>query len=115
MKNIFLWIGVALIIAATVIGQFTGVGIAVYLELAGYAIGLASCILGVITKTEKKDWKLYVSIIGIVIGSALLVFAGVSKDIITTLISAISGVVVLIAGLLPVFLAKKEDKKESKA
>ena len=108
MKNIFVWIGVAFIAFATLFGQLTGIGVAVWLELAGYSIGLACCILGIISKAEKRDWKLYVAIIGIVVGSALLVFAGVSEDKIKTLISAIFGLVVLVASMIPILLGKKE-------
>lgn len=109
MKNVFIWVGVAFIIAAVVIAQLTGVSQAVWLELAGFSIGLASCILGIVSKAEKKDWKLYTAIIGIVIGCALLVFAGITKDTITTLITAIFGLVVLVVSLLPVLLSKKKE------
>ena len=107
MKNIFIWIGVCLIIAATIIGQFTGVAVSSYIELAGFAVGLATCILGITNKAEKKDWKLYVSIIGITISSILLVFAGLIENQIATLISAVAGVVVLIVSILPTFTKKK--------
>jgi uncharacterized protein involved in response to NO len=86
----------------------TGIGVAVWLELAGYSIGLACCILGIISKAEKRDWKLYVAIIGIVVGSALLVFAGVTEDKIKTLISTIFGLVVLVVSMIPILLGKKE-------
>ena len=102
------WIGVALIAFATLFGQLTGIGVAVWLELAGYSIGLACCILGIISKAEKRDWKLYVAIIGIVVGSALLVFAGVTEDKIKTLISTIFGLVVLVVSMIPILLGKKE-------
>lgn len=108
MKNIMVWIGVALIAFATLFGQLTGIGVAVWLELAGYSIGLACCILGIISKAEKRDWKLYVAIIGIVVGSALLVFAGVTEDKIKTLISTIFGLVVLVVSMIPILLGKKE-------
>lgn len=110
MKNIFIWVGVALIVAATIVAQFTGVAVASWVELAGFAIGLACCIVGIVSKAEKKDWKLYVSIIGIVAGSTLLVFAGIAKDTITTIITAVFGLVALIASLLPVLLVKKVKK-----
>jgi len=112
MKNIFVWIGVIFIALSTFVGQMTGIGVAVWLELAGYSIGLACCIVGIISKAEKKDWKLYVAIIGIVIGSALLVFAGVTEDKIKTLITTIFGLVVLVASMLPVLLSVKKDKEK---
>ena len=112
MKNVFVWIGVILIALSTFFGQMTGIDVAVWLELAGYSIGLACCIVGIISKAEKKDWKLYVAIIGIVIGSALLVFAGVTEDKIKTLITTIFGLVVLVASMLPVLLSVKKDKEK---
>lgn len=108
MKNILIWCGVAIIVAATVIAQFTGIETAVWIKLAGFAIGLASCILGLVQKAEKKDWKLYASITGIVVGAALLVFGGLAEGTITTLISLVAGVVVLIISILPAFIKKKE-------
>lgn len=107
MKNIFIWIGVALVVAATIIGQFTGIPAASYIELAGFAVGLATCILGIVTKAEKKDWKLYVSIVGITLGSILLVFAGLVESQIATLISAVAGLVVLIISILPAVIKKE--------
>lgn len=111
MKNIFIYIGIAVIIAATIVGQFTGLDSAMYIELAGFAIGLASCILGIFKKAEKKDWKLYVSVIGTVIGAMLMVFGGISENTIKTLIGLIAGVVVLVVSLLP-SLIKKDKPKE---
>ena len=78
-----------------------------YIELAGFAVGLATCILGIVTKAEKKDWKLYVSIVGITLGAILLVFAGLVESQIATLISAVAGLVVLIVSILPAFIKKK--------
>lgn len=108
MKNILIWIGVAFIIAATIVGQFTGIEVATWVELAGFAIGTAACIVGIFRKAEKKDWKLYVSIIGIILGAGLLTFAGVSKDVVISLITMVVGIVALIAGLLPTILKKKK-------
>lgn len=112
MKNLFLWIGVVLIIASTVIAQLTGIEVASWIEMAGLAIGLASCISGIINKSEKKDWKLYVSIIGITLSSCLLVFAGITESTITTIITTVSGLAVMIIGILPVLLQKKKDSAE---
>ena len=109
MKNVFVWVGVALIAISTLFGQMTGQGVAVWLELAGYSIGLACCIVGIVSKAEKKDWKLYVAIIGIVAGSALLVFAGVTEDKIKTLITTIFGLVILVISMLPVLIKKVES------
>lgn len=109
MKNIFIWVGIALVVLASVIGQFTGVSVASWIELAGFTVGLASCVVGILKGTEKKDWKLYVSIVGMIVGVALCVFAGIAESSITTLITAVAGLVVLIVSLLPKLLAKKSE------
>jgi len=109
MKNIFIYVGLALIIAGAVIGNFTGVAAASWIELAGFAFGLASCIAGIVNKAEKKDWKLYVSLFAISIGTILLVWAGIAQETITSLITAVIGLVVLVTGLLPVLFAKKKS------
>ena len=110
MKNIFIYIGIAIIVAATIVSQFTGIEVAAWIELSGFAVGLAACIVGIVNKAEKKDWKLYFSIAGIVIGTVLLVFADIAQSTIATLISLVAGIVVLIISLLPALIKKKEKK-----
>ena len=110
MKNIFIYIGLALIIAGAVIGQFTGIDAASWLELVGFAAGLATCAIGIVNKaekTEKKDWKLYIAMAAIAIGTILLIWAGISQSVISSVISTVIGLVVLVTGLLPVLLSKK--------
>lgn len=107
MKNILVWVGLIVLIAATAVGEFTGIALADWVELAGWSIGMALCVLGIVSKAEKKDWKLYVSIVGIIVGVFLLALAGISKDTITTVITAVFGLVVLIISILPALLPKK--------
>lgn len=109
MKNIFIYVGLALIIAGAVIGNFTGIAAANWIELAGFAFGLASCITGIVSKAEKKDWKLYMSLFAISVGTILLVWAGITQETITSLITAVIGLVILVTGLLPVLLIKKKS------
>lgn len=111
MKNILIWIGVVFVIIGTAVGQFVGIQAASLIELAGWTIGLACCVVGIVSKSEKKDWKLYLSIVGIIIGVALLAFAGVSEDKIKTLITAVIGLVILIASIIPALVVKKDTKK----
>lgn len=108
MKNIFIYVGLALIIVGAAIGNFTGIPVANWIELAGFAAGLASCVVGIVQKTEKKDWKLYLSLIAICIGTILLIWAGIAESTVTSLITAVIGLVVLVTGLLPALLAKKK-------
>lgn len=107
-KNIFIYVGLGLIIAATILGAFTDVGVASWLELAGFAAGLATCAVSIVKKQEKKDWKMWVALVGVIVGTILLVWAGIAEDTIKSVISAVFGLVVLVTGLLPVLLPKKE-------
>jgi hypothetical protein len=112
MKNILVYLGVVVLIAATAIGQFTSIPNADFIQLAGYAVGLALAVIGTVKKAEKKDWKLYVSIIGVIVGAMLLVFAGVSEEKITSIMTLVAGLVVLVISLLPTVIKKKEIVKK---
>ena len=107
MKNILVWVGLIVLVLSTAIGEFTKIPVADWIELAGWSIGLACCVSGIIAKAEKKDWKLYASIIGIIVGVFLLSIAGIAKDIVTTVITAVFGLVALIVSILPALLPKK--------
>lgn len=111
MKNILIYIGLAVIIAATAVGQFTNIPNADFIQLAGFAIGLALGVIGTVKKAEKKDWKLYGSISGVIIGSMLLVFAGVTEEKITSIMTLVFGLVVIVISILPAVIKKKEVKK----
>lgn len=107
MKNIFIYIGLALVVAGAAIGALTGIPAAQWIELAACAVGLATCIISIVKKDEKKDWKLWVALAAVSVGTILLVWAGISDSIIQSVITAVIGLVVLVTGLLPV-LFKKE-------
>ena len=107
MKNIFIYIGLALVVAGAAIGALTGIPAAQWIELAACAVGLATCIISIVKKDEKRDWKLWVALAAVSVGTILLVWAGISDIIIQSVITAVIGLVVLVTGLLPV-LFKKE-------
>lgn len=107
MKNIFIYIGLALVVAGAAIGALTGIPAAQWIELAACAVGLATCIISIVKKDEKRDWKLWVALAAVSVGTILLVWAGISDSIIQRVITAVIALVVLVTGLLPV-LFKKE-------
>ena len=107
MKKIFIIIGMVLLVAGAALGAFTGLGAAVWIELAGAATTLALCITSIIKKAEKKDWKLYTAIIGVVVGVVLLVWAGIADNLITSIMTAVIGLVVLVLSVIvPLFISK---------
>lgn len=107
MKNIFIYIGLALVVAGAAVGALTGIPAAQWIELAACAVGLATCIISIVKKDEKRDWKLWVALAAVSVGTILLVWAGISDSVIQSVITAVIALVVLVTGLLPV-LFKKE-------
>ncbi len=108
MKKIFIYIGLALVIAGAAIGAFTGIAAAKWIELAACAVGLATCVVSIVKGTEKKDWKLWVALAAVSVGTILLVWAGIADSVIQSVITAVIGLVVLVTGLLPALFARKE-------
>lgn len=106
MKNIFIYIGLALVVAGAAIGAITGIPAAQWIELAACAVGLATCIISIVKKDEKRDWKLWVALAAVSVGTILLVWAGISDSIIQSVITAVIALVVLVTGLLPVLFKK---------
>ena len=100
MKNFFKILGLVLIIAGSALCYFSTVPVADGIGIAVTALGLALTIVGVLKKTEKKTWKEYVAIICFAVGGLLCGFVGYSEAIVTQVITAVFGVVALIAGLL---------------
>jgi uncharacterized membrane protein HdeD (DUF308 family) len=113
MRNILTFIGLLLIIAGAVVGTFAGIPAAQWIELSGFAVGLALCIVSIVKATAKKDWKLYSSLAAVSVGTILLVWAGLSESVIQSVIGAVIGLVALLAGLLPSLLAKPDKKERS--
>ena len=113
MKNILVYLGIAVLVISTAIGQFTGIPNADFIQLAGLAVGLALAVIGTVKKAEKKDWKLYVSIIGVIVGAVLLVFAGVTEEKIASIMSLVAGLVLIIVSLLPTFVKKEVEEKKA--
>lgn len=107
MKNVFKILGLVLIVAGSALAYFTTVPIAEYSGIAVAALGLALSIVGVLNKTEKKTWKEYVAIACFAVGGLLCGFAGFSDAIVTQVITAVFGVVALIAGLIVSFIKAK--------
>jgi hypothetical protein len=108
MKQIFIWIGLALVVIGAAIGAFLGIPAATWIELAACAVGLATCVISIVKSAEKKDWKLYVALFAIVIGTILLIFGGMAESTITTIITSVIGLVLLIIGIIPAIIKKKE-------
>lgn len=110
MKNIFKILGLVLIIAGSALCYFTTIPVADGIGIALSALGLALEIIGVLKKTEKKTWKEFVAIVCFAVGGFLCGFAGFTDALVTQIITAVFGLVALIAGLIITFIKPKENK-----
>lgn len=100
MNKVLKIIFICLVVAGACLAAFTDVPIA---EYSGIALAFAGAAMACITtwnKSEKKDWKVVVSIILIAVGAFALGFAGVAGDAISKIIAAVGGVVLLIFGII---------------
>lgn len=110
MNKILKWVFVALVVAGAVVSYFSDIEIVDIVALA-VSFGSAGALCSTtINKSEKKDWKTYVSVILIALGSFGLCFGGVSTELVSKIISAVAGLIALILGI--VLAIKKDTKKE---
>lgn len=112
MKNkLFFVIGLLLTIFGAVLGYFAQIPVVEITGLASASLGLALLIVSVVQKTEKKDWKLYTSIVGVVLGSFILGLMGVTEDKVKAVITGVVGLIVIIVSIIPaMFVIKKKDE-----
>lgn len=100
MNKVWKIIFVCMVVAGACFAYFTDVPV---LEYSGIAVVFVSAAMACVTtykKSEKKDWKVVVSIVLIALGSFMLGFAGVAGDAISKLIAAVGGVLLLIFGIV---------------
>lgn len=100
MNKVLKIIFVCMVVAGACLAAFTDVAIAEYSGIAIAFVGAAMACITTYKKSEKKDWKVVLSIVLIALGSFMLGFAGVAGDAISKIIAAVGGVVLLIFGLI---------------
>ena len=91
-----------LVVGGAVLAVFTDVPVLEFSALAVSFAGAAIAAIELYRKSEKKDWKVIVSIVLVAVGAFGLGFAGVAGDAISKIIAAVGGVVLLIFGLFVV-------------
>lgn len=100
MNKVLKIIFICLVVAGAALAAFTDVPIAEYSGIALAFVGAAMACVTTWSKSEKKDWKVIVSIVLIAVGAFALGFAGVAGDAISKIIAAVGGVVLLIFGII---------------
>ena len=104
-KRVLLIIGLIVLIAGVIISNFAKFPLA---DVLGYAITMFGAGLAVAGMYEKRDpdGKTFI-LVGL--GAFVLGFAGVAEDTVNTIITAVFGLVVIIAGLIvPVVIPKNK-------
>lgn len=100
-KKMILIIGVALVCLGVVISQFSDIAV---VEVSGFAVAvLGAAVMAdkILDKADPKNRvKTLISLVCIAIGSILLAFAGISEATLTQLITGVSGLVILIFGII---------------
>lgn len=100
MNKVLKILFIVLVVVGAGLAAFTDVPLVEYSGIALAFVGAALACISTYKKSEKKDWKVIVSIILIAVGAFGLGFAGVAGETITTIISAVAGIVLLILGLI---------------
>lgn len=100
MNKVLKIVFICLVVAGAALAAFTDVPIAEYSGIALAFVGAAMACVTTWNKSEKKDWKVIVSIVLIAVGAFALGFAGVAGDAISKIIAAVGGVVLLIFGII---------------
>ena len=109
MNKVFKIIFICLLIAGSAVAAISDVPLVEYTGLAVAFLSAALACISIYKKSEKKDWKVIVSIVLIAIGAFALEFVGIGEDAITRIIAAVGGVVLLIFGLITSFATEKKN------
>lgn len=112
-KTVMLIIGIVLMAASAVIAKVFDIAGDIP-ALIGEAFGVGLTIAGIYTKSEGKSTKVRVftiiTVVLAVVSGILLAFAGLTAEVEATVVSAIFGIVALIASLISGFIAIKANK-----
>lgn len=106
-NNVWLWVGLAALVIGSALACFTDI-VNDIPALAVAAFGLGAIIVSTWNKSEKKDWKVIVSIVCVAIGGFCCAFAALSQEVMVQVVTAVIALVSLIVGILIPALSKKK-------
>lgn len=112
MNKIFGIIGMVCFAVAVGLGYFVSFPYDTLVEIALAVFGATLLVIGAVTKSKETgtfSWKTIVCIVLACISGILCAIAGSTKDIFTTIATAVIALVTIIFGVL--FANKKDDKK----
>ena len=113
-KNIFIIIGLILIVGGAAISYFAGFPMADVTGFAASMFGAGAVAAGFWEKRTKTDVFSILTVACIGVGAFLLGFGGFVESTMTTIITGVIGLVGIIAGLIVGFINinKKDEPKE---
>lgn len=98
-KNIWTWIGVICLVVGAGFAFFTDIANDIPAIVVA-AFGLGTLVVNAWKKSEKKDWKVVVTIILAIIGAFAMAIAGQTEDMTVKIWTAVAAVVSIVVGLL---------------
>lgn len=112
-KNILLIIGVILVVAGCILGTFANFPAS---DIVGFAVtmlgaGVAAWQMWSKRDKSKQTWLSVLSIVLVAAGAFLLGFGGFSQDTMTMIITAVCGLVAVIAGLIASGVQRKTQEQ----
>ena len=113
-KNIFLIIGIVLVVAGCILGTFANFSAS---DIVGFAVtmfgaGVASWQMWSKRDKSKQTWLSVLSIVLVASGAFLLGFGGFSQDTMTMIITAVCGLVAVIAGLIASGVQRQKTQEQ---
>lgn len=116
-KNIFLIIGIILVVAGCILGTFAKFPAS---DIVGFAVtmfGAGVAAWQMWSKRDKRDkskqtWLSVLSIVLVAAGAFLLGFGGFSQDTMTMIITAVCGLVAVIAGLIASGVQRQKTQEQ---
>ena len=108
MKTFLTILGVVLAVAGTIISAFTGIPAAEFVGVAVSMLGASIVCSSAIKKatTAKARLLSFIAVILIAIGGFLLGCLGFTEDLVTQLISIVSGITALVIGMITAYKVK---------
>ena len=110
-KNIFLIIGLLMVIAGVTIAYFAKFELADMTGFALFGAGIATLQLWQKRDKTQKTWLTVLAVSLVNVGAYLLGFGGFNKETMTTVITMVFGLVGIIAGLIIVAIQSKNAKQ----
>lgn len=100
MNKVLKYVCLALLVAGVVVAHFSDLLVVDISALAVAFVSAGALCASTYKKSEKKDWKVILSIALVAVGAVGLGIAAVSTNTVTTVIAAVAGLLTLLGGIV---------------